>query len=143
MKVKRDYISIVISAYNEEENIEKLYEDLCIILKEINGTKYELVFVNDGSTDKTKDKILQLLYNDSNVKLVDLVRNFGHELAMTAGMDYSCGKCVIFMDADLQHPPELISEMVNYWQNGIDVVLTKRTDNFQESRISKWKAVSK
>lgn len=139
MKVKRDYISIVISAYNEEENIEKLYEDLCIILKEINGIKYELVFVNDGSTDKTKDKILQLLYNDSNVKLVDLVRNFGHELAMTAGMDYSCGKCVIFMDADLQHPPELISEMVNYWQNGIDVVLTKRTDNFQESRISKWR----
>jgi len=139
MKSKRDYVSIVISAYNEEGNISRLYQDLLNSLEKINTIEYELIFVNDGSTDETKSKILQLLLNDANVRLVDLVRNFGHELAMTAGMDYSRGNCVIFMDADLQHPPELLSEMVKYWQEGADVVLTKRTNNLQETKINKWR----
>lgn len=136
MTKKREFISIVISAFNEEENIAELYKNLTNSLLEIKGLDYELIFVNDGSTDKTKEEILKLFVEDSRVRLVDLVRNFGHELAMTAGMDYSKGDGVIFMDADLQHPPELIAQMVSFWKDGTDVVLTKRVDNQEESRVA-------
>ncbi len=133
----REFISIVVSAYNEEENIEALYTQLTAHLQTINNIKYEIIFVNDGSKDTTKSKIINLLKADSKVKLVDFVRNFGHEIAMTAGMDYALGDAVIFMDADLQHPPKLIAEMVKYWQEGVDIVLTKRIDNLQETYFQK------
>ncbi len=139
MKTNRSSVSIVISAYNEEENIKELYGALMNCLEQAAGINCELIFVNDGSTDGTKTEILQLINSDSSVKLVDLVRNFGHELAMTAGMDYSRGDCVIFMDADLQHPPDLIPEMLKYWLDGTDLVLTKRTDNLQESKFNRWR----
>ncbi len=133
----RDFISIVVSAYNEEDSIDALYTQLTSHLETIHSVKYEIIFVNDGSKDATKSKIINLLAKDSNVKLVDFVRNFGHEMAMTAGMDYALGDAVIFMDADLQHPPELIAQMVEYWQKGTDIVLTRRTENLQQTYFQK------
>ncbi len=134
---RRDFISIVVSAYNEEDNIDALYAELTAHLKTINNIKYEIIFVNDGSKDATKEKIVTLLQADKNVKLVDFVRNFGHEMAMTAGMDYALGDAVIFMDADLQHPPQFIAQMVKYWKEGTDIVLTKRVENLQETYFQK------
>ncbi len=134
----RQFVSIVVSAYNEEANIDELYRQLCKHLQPLNIT-YELIFVNDGSKDATKAKILALQTQDKKVKLVDFVRNFGHEIAMTAGMDFSQGDAVIFMDADLQHPPQLLAQMIHEWQTGKDMVLTKRVDNQAESAFGKWR----
>ncbi|MDD3739226.1 MAG: glycosyltransferase family 2 protein [Lentimicrobiaceae bacterium] len=133
----RNFISIVISAYNEEANIAELYKQLKQSLDTIDSLKYEIIFVNDGSKDNTKAEVLKLYEKDKDVKLVDFVRNFGHEIAMTAGMDYAVGDAVLFMDADLQHPPQLIPEMVKHWRDGVDIVLTKRVDNQQESYFQK------
>lgn len=131
-------VSIVISAYNEEENINKLYEELSKVIKDIKGVNFEIIFVNDGSTDYTFRKLKNLQKKDKNVKIVNFVRNYGHEIAMTAGMDYAKGDAVIFMDADLQHPPVYIAEMIEKWQNGADIVLTKRLSNQGTSKFYKF-----
>lgn len=131
-------VSIVISAYNEEENIDKLYEELNKVIKDIKGVSFEFIFVNDGSTDNTLKKVKSLQKKDENVKIVNFVRNYGHEIAMTAGMDYTKGDAVIFMDADLQHPPVYIKEMITKWQNGADIVLTKRINNQGTSKFYKF-----
>ena len=126
-------VSIVISAYNEEGNIEKLYEELVKELDKASDVCFEILFVNDGSQDGTYQKIQALIEKDERVKMVNLKRNFGHEIAMTAGMDYAKGDAVIFMDADLQHPPVYIPEMIDAWQKGSQIVLTKRVDNVATS----------
>ena len=131
-------VSIVVSAYNEEGNVKKLYEEL---IKELNGIKkvdFEILFVNDGSKDKTYAEVEKLVQKDARVKMVNLKRNFGHEIAMTAGMDYAKGDAVIFMDADLQHPPVYIKKMVEAWLNGYEIVLTKRVDNVATSKFYKF-----
>ena len=120
-------ISIVISVYNEETNIPEL-------VKKINDHKnssleYEIIFVNDGSSDNSEAIIRKLCEADNDYKLLSFTRNYGHEMAMSAGMDVSSGDAVIFMDADLQHPPSMIKEMVQIWLNGKKIVLTKRADN--------------
>jgi len=129
-------ISLVISAYNEEDNIEPLYLELLKVLQKIN-VSYEIIFVNDGSKDNSLIKMVELSEIDKNIKIVNFSRNFGHEIAMTAGMDYADGDALIFMDSDLQHPPELIKTMVDLWISGIDVVITKRTNNEEDSWIKK------
>ncbi|MBR2299205.1 MAG: glycosyltransferase family 2 protein [Alphaproteobacteria bacterium] len=126
-------VSIVVSAYNEEGNIEKLYQELKKELNKVKNVSFEILFVNDGSKDKTFEKIEKLLQKDERVKMVNLKRNFGHEIAMTAGMDYAKGDAVIFMDADLQHPPVYIPQMVEEWLKGSEIVLTKRVDNVATS----------
>lgn len=129
-------ISIVISAYNEEGNINELYKQLLQNTKEKDRRyKYEFVFVNDGSTDKTLGKIKALQHHDSDVRIVNLKRNFGHEIAMTAGMDHALGDAVIFMDADLQHPPVYIPQMVELWAAGAEIVLSRRIDNLATGKI--------
>lgn len=100
----------------------------------------ELIFVDDGSKDNTFFKCYEIQQKDKNVKIVKLIRNFGHEIAMTAGMDYATGDAIVFMDADMQHPPEYIEEMVDLWLKGSDVVLTRRTDNLATSPIYKFLA---
>jgi len=120
-------ISIVISVYNEESNIPEL-------VKEINKHKnpsfeYEIIFVNDGSSDNSEAIIRKLCESDNKYKLLSFTRNYGHEMAMSAGMDISSGDAVIFMDADLQHPPIMIKEMIQIWESGKKIVLTKRTAN--------------
>ena len=130
-------LSIVISAYNEEGNIYELYNQLVFNLQKFTNLQYELLFVNDGSTDKTLEKCIELNTKDKCVKIINFARNFGHEIAMTAGLDYAKGNAVIFMDADLQHPPHLIPEMIEKWQSGYEVVLTKRLDNEGQSYFGK------
>lgn len=131
-------LSIVISAYNEEGNIKALYRELKAVLKTLPIQKYEIIFVDDGSKDKTLYYCHELQQRDSTVKIVHLVRNFGHEMAMTAGMDYASGDAVIFMDADLQHPPKYIKQMVDLWLKGNDIVLTRRQDNLDTSKFYKF-----
>jgi len=135
-------VSVVVSAYNEEGNIEKLYEELTKEIQKVKDVNFEILFVNDGSKDATFDKVEKLLKKDKRVKMVNLKRNFGHEIAMTAGMDYAKGDAVIFMDADLQHPPVYIPQMVEEWLKGSEIVLTKRIDNVATSWFYKLCAKS-
>jgi polyisoprenyl-phosphate glycosyltransferase len=117
-------ISVICPVYNEASNIKKLYERI----KKSIPDKYtsEIIFINDGSKDKSEDIIKEICLVDNNVCLVSFTKNYGHQIALTAGYDYAVGKCVISLDSDLQHPPELINKMVSEWENGCKVVLTKR-----------------
>ena len=136
-KIKsKKLISLVISAYNEEDNIEPLYLELLKVLQKIN-VNYEIIFVNDGSKDHSLAKMIGMSEIDENIRIINFSRNFGHEIAMTAGMDYAHGDALIFMDSDLQHPPELIKAMIDKWIGGVDVVITKRTNNEDESWLKK------
>lgn len=121
-------ISIIVPVYNEEQNLEELYRRLSKVMYEINET-YEIVFVNDGSTDRSIAIMEYLNKIDNRVKVIDLSRNFGHEIAMAAGIDFVTGKAVIIMDADLQNPPEKIPEMIEKWKEGYEIVLTIREKN--------------
>jgi dolichol-phosphate mannosyltransferase len=125
----RETLSIIVSAYNEEGNIKELYRQLKEAVVELPLKAVEIIFVDDGSKDRTLLYCHELQQQDSAVAIVKLARNFGHEIAMRAGMDYAKGEAVIFMDADLQHPPAYIRQMVTMWQSGKDIVLTKRADN--------------
>ena len=135
--MKNKLISIVISAYNEEKNVSELHKKLCESLNSLKNVDFEFLFVDDGSSDETYNNCLKLQKKDSRVKIVKLKRNFGHEIAMTAGMDHAKGDAVIFMDADLQHPPFYIPQMIKAWQNGKEIVLTKRVDNKDTSKLYK------
>ena len=135
--MKNKLISVVISAFNEEDNVEPLYQELIKTTNQIKDADFEFLYVDDGSKDKTYARCLDLQKKDNRVKIVQLTRNFGHEIAMTAGMDYAKGDAVIFMDADLQHPPHYIADMVHLWQKGNQIVLTKRTDNQATSKLYK------
>ncbi len=131
----RNSVSVVISAYNEGESVNELHKELSKVMQDLPLKEYELIFVDDGSSDDTYAKCQKLQAADDHVKIVHLRRNFGHEVAMTAGMDHAKGEAVIFMDADLQHPPVYIKEMVKYWQEGTDIVLTKRVENQATSKL--------
>lgn len=120
-------ISIVIPCFNEEGNIRAMYDRLTSVMGSV-GHDYELLFVDDGSTDDTLNRLKQIHAADKRVKIIEFARNFGHQPAVCAGLDYADGDAVIMMDADLQHPPELIPEMVRKWEEGIEVVYTVRED---------------
>ncbi len=117
--------SIVIPMYNEEEVIEETYHRLKMAMSTV-GESYELLFVNDGSRDRCAEMIREYAFWDSNVRLLEFSRNFGHQVAVTAGMDHAAGDAVILIDADLQDPPELIPSMIAKWKEGYDVVYAKR-----------------
>jgi glycosyltransferase involved in cell wall biosynthesis len=110
-------LSIVVPVYNEEEVVEASYQRTGVVLDSLD-MQAELLFVNDGSSDKTVSILEQLCTADPRVGLVNLSRNFGKEIAMTAGLDYARGDAVVIIDADLQDPPELIPELVQYWKRG-------------------------
>ena len=139
---KNKLISIVISAYNEQDNVCELHKQLQKNLKPIKDCEFEFIFVDDGSSDKTYQNCLKMQQKDKRVKIVQLKRNFGHEIAMTAGMDFAKGDAVIFMDADLQHPPAYIPQMIAKWQQGKEIVLTKRLDNKDTSKLYKFCALT-
>ena len=130
-------VSIVISAYNEENNVVELYKQLKKNIQRIKNVDFEFIYVDDGSGDKTFANCRKLQLKDSKVKIVQLKRNFGHEIAMTAGMDYAKGEAVIFMDSDLQHPPVYIAKMIELWQQGNEIVLTRRLGNKDTSKLYK------
>jgi glycosyltransferase involved in cell wall biosynthesis len=135
-KMKR-LISIIIPAYNEEEVIEALFDRICNLTGELPGFRFEMIFVNDGSKDKTLQVIEGLAERDSRVACVDLSRNFGKEIAMTAGLDHSKGDAVVVIDADLQDPPELIKVLVEEWNKGYDVVYARRARRDGETWLKK------
>ena len=131
-------ITIIIPAYNEEETLEKLYDRLSKVLNEITNYEFEMLFINDGSKDKTKEILKELREKDNRVSYVNFSRNFGKETAMMAGMDYAKGDAVVFIDADLQDPPELIPELIKYWEQGYDDVYAKRRSRKGETFIKKF-----
>ncbi|MDR7002116.1 glycosyltransferase family 2 protein [Neobacillus niacini] len=131
--------SIVVPVYNEEAVIHETYRRLTEVMRS-TGESYELLFVNDGSRDQTADIIKEFSERDPAVILLDFSRNFGHQIAITAGMDYSKGRAVVVIDADLQDPPELILEMIEKWKQGYDVVYAKRTKRKGETLFKKYTA---
>jgi dolichol-phosphate mannosyltransferase len=120
-------ISIVIPIYCEEKNIPALYQRLEQVTASLSDIHWEYVFVNDGSPDRSISVLRQLAHADSKVKVIDFSRNFGKEVALTAGVHSVHADAVICMDADLQHPPELIPELIEEWRKGAEVVATIRT----------------
>lgn len=131
--------SVVVPVYFEEEVICETYKRLKAVM-DGTGEKYEIIFVNDGSRDRTKELALEICKNDKNIKLIDFSRNFGHQNAITAGMNYSCGQCVVVIDADLQDPPELIPEMMKKWREGYDIVYGQRVKREGETFFKKFTA---
>lgn len=129
-------ISVVVPSYNEEDNIFALYERLNKALEKISEN-HEIVFVDDGSKDTTVERIMKLRKADERVKLVSFARNFGHEMANTAGFRYAKGEAVVIIDADLQDPPELIVDMYAKFKEGFDVVYAKRISRKKETFIKK------
>ena len=126
-------ISILVPCHNEQDNVEKLYEQLVDSISKIDGYQWEIVFVEDGSYDDTLQRIKQLRERDERVCFISLSRNFGKENAMLAGFDHITGDCVIIMDADLQHPPQLMTEMIGEWESGYDDVYAERLSRGKES----------
>ena len=131
-------VSIIIPAYNEEETLPLLYERLKKLMDSIDNYEFEILFINDGSKDKTLEIIKMLRAQDKRINYVNLSRNFGKEIAMIAGLDYATGDCVVFMDADLQDPPELISEFLKYWEQGYDDVYARRKSRKGETWLKKF-----
>lgn len=125
MPAKMDLISIVIPLYNEEEVVRETYKRTTAVLESLQ-TPYEMIFVDDSSTDKTFEILMELSSRDPRVKALSFSRNFGHQAALTAGLDHSRGDAVVTMDGDLQHPPELIPELLKKWREGFEVVYTIR-----------------
>jgi len=128
--------SIVSPCYNEEENVFRLYDRVKSVMESI-GESWELVLINDGSRDSTLEKMSELHDQDSHVKIINFARNFGHQTAVTAGMDYATGQAVVLIDADLQDPPEIIKEMAEQWRAGYQVVYGVRGERIGESRFKK------
>ena len=130
-------VSIIIPVYNEEKVLKKLYDRLFKVINNLKEYKFEILFINDGSDDNTTQILGEIRNLDKRVSYINLSRNFGKEIAMIAGFDYIIGDCAIVMDADLQHPPELIPKMLYYWEEGYDDVYAKRKDRKKESFIKR------
>ena len=121
-------ISIIVSVYNEEEVLFEFYRETIKVLLLIDNP-YEIIFVNDGSTDGSRSTLFKLSRDDENVKVIHFSRNFGHEAAMIAGIDYASGDYIVCMDADLQHPPTLLPEIIRKFDSGFDIINMVRTEN--------------
>ncbi len=128
IELKKKKLSVVVSVYNEELSLKKFYETIFGILERCTW-EYELIFVNDGSVDSSIDILQDLARENQNIKVVDFSRNFGHEAAMIAGIDHAQGDGVVCMDADLQHPPESIPDIIEKFEEGYEVVSMIRTKN--------------
>lgn len=128
-------ISIVVPVFNEEDNIQNFYHAVTEVMKQVTYD-YELIFVDDGSKDGSAAILQALSQDDQHVKVLLLARNFGHQLALTCGLDYAKGDAVITMDGDMQHPPTLIPDLIRLWEEGNDVVRTIR-DSTEDASWSK------
>lgn len=130
-------ISVLVPCYNEEDSLPLFYKELCTLMNNHPKYDWELLFINDGSKDQTIQIIKTLCKSDNRICYIDLSRNFGKENAMLAGFDYVTGDCMIIMDADLQDPPALIPDMINYWEQGYEDVYAKRKSRGEESWLRK------
>jgi len=126
--------SIVAPVYNEHETVRAFYDRIAAVMDGL-GEPWELVVVNDGSSDGSMEVLAQLHREDPRVRVIDFSRNFGHQVAISAGLDYAQGACVVIIDSDLQDPPELIPEMVALWREGAEVVYAQRTARQGETRF--------
>lgn len=134
-------LSVVVPAFNEAEGLGEFHRRLATVLDTLSAAS-EIVYVNDGSGDATLALMQRLRDSDARVTIIDLSRNFGKEIAMTAGLDHARGDAVIVIDADLQDPPELIPQLIAEWRNGYDVVYAKRTARDGESALKKATAAA-
>lgn len=139
--ISRVTCSVVVPVYNEELVIDETYKRLKEVMDKAKET-YEIIFVNDGSMDSSRNKIENLCKRDEKITLVNFSRNFGHQAAISAGMDAALGKCVVVIDADLQDPPEIIVKMIERWKEGYEVVHGKRIKRQGESAFKKITAVA-
>ena len=131
-------LSVIIPSYNEEASLPAFWPSLIKGIEEAVSSSYEVILVNDGSTDNTLDIIRKLAKKNGRVRCLSLSRNFGKEIATTAGMFQAKGEAVLIIDADGQHPPELIKEFVKQWQDGYDVVVGVRKSNKREGLIKRY-----
>ena len=137
-------ISIIVPCYNEQEVFAETYKRLTQTFEQVDKSKYhyELIFVNDGSKDNTLEQIHQVTLQDNRVKGINFSRNFGHQIAITAGLDNCKGDAAVVIDADLQDPPSVILEMIKKWEEGYDVIFGKRRERAGESAFklitAKW-----
>ena len=120
-------LSVVIPFYNEENMIQKMYDALVEEINKISKAEFEIIFINDGSKDRTFERMLAIAAGDSRVKYISFSRNFGKEAGTIAGLEYATGEAVILMDGDLQHPPALLPQMIEAYEQGYDVVSARRT----------------
>jgi len=128
-------LSVIVPAYNEEKNIRPFYDKFKGVFRSLeNNYQYELIFINDGSEDGTNDEIEKITKEDGRVKYIDFSRNFGKEIATTAGINLCSGDACIMLDADLQHPAELIPDFIRKWEEGYEVVVGIR----EESKSDSW-----
>ena len=134
------FITILVPCYNEENNIDLLYNRLKNLIKSLPCYDFQILLINDGSKDKTIDRMQELHESDKRVSYLSLSRNFGKENAMLAGLDYASGDAVILMDADLQDPPELIPQMIAEWEKGYDDVYARRRSRAGETWLKKTTA---
>lgn len=135
---KKKLISLLVPCYNEEAGLREFYRQTSQVIDQITDYDFQFLFVNDGSRDHTLAIMRELREKDSRVSYVNLSRNFGKEIAMIAGMDYLTGDAAIIMDADLQDPPELIPEMISWWEKGYQDVSAKRRSRAGETFFKKW-----
>lgn len=133
-------LSIVIPVYFEEKVIAVMYSRLKDTLAKITYN-YEIIFVNDGSTDRSLEILKEIALKDKTIKIISLSRNFGHQIAITAGIDEALGDAIIIMDADLQDPPDLITKLIQKWEEGYEVVHAKRKQRYGESLFKKTTAL--
>jgi len=126
-------VSVIVPVYNEEISLPVFHDTLSEVIQSMDQYDWEVLYVNDGSIDKTQSIIEEISRKDENVAYIELSRNFGKENAMLAGFDYMRGDCAIIIDADLQDPPVLIKEMLNYWEEGYEDIYAKRRSRGKES----------
>lgn len=131
--------SVVVPLYNEELVIDESYKRIKKVMYSTNEN-YEIIFINDGSTDRTKDKAELICSKDEKIKLLNFSRNFGHQSAITAGMNSSIEDAIIVIDGDLQDPPEIIPNMIDKWKEGYEVVYAKRSKREGETFFKKFTA---
>ncbi len=136
-KTKKDLLSIVVPAYNEQEVIEEFHKRTIAVLDSLTDMDSEIVYINDGSGDATLGILIKFMQEDVRVQVLELSRNFGKEAAMTAGIDHANGDAVVVIDADLQDPPELIPDMIKEWRDGFHVVCMQRRSRDGETVMKK------
>lgn len=132
--MKKPFLSIIAPVKNEEDGIEYFLKELIVVLKEF---EHEIIIIDDGSTDQTLQKLLEQQKNNPNLKIIEFSRNFGKEAALIAGLDFCQGDVAICMDSDLQHPPQLILQMIEEWENGYDTVSTIRQERKTDGIIKR------
>lgn len=133
-------ISVVIPMYFEEDVVNECYNRTKNVLNKLSSYEHEIIFINDGSKDKTLELLEKISQNDNNVKIISFSRNFGHQAAVTAGLKFTTGDAVVIMDADMQDPPEVIEEMVKLWEEGNEVIYAKRKVREGETKFKLFTA---